>query len=283
MPSSIDILIEEKAVIAHCANGSIRVPYQDIAYVECAQRKIVFFLKNSDTFSTKQVRTSFLGQLERLLQDARFACPHQSFFVNFDFVRQFSNTELKMDGGQIIPISKNRRKLLRARYQQFLMQKSTAPLALQDALSLNVLASFQLPLVALIYNAKKNVFSLWYANDNTAALYGLTLTKMHQKYGADICVSVHPEDEPAFRSFLAQCSSAQPSALCYWLKSTDGYKRVNLLLKAVDQRDPQTLYGMYVPMPEFKEIFDIAHVVSPICDHAALGAAAYAQAKMGEE
>ena len=249
MTRLVEIFIPEKAIMVTCTNGQIRILYSDILYIECIQRKICFFLKSGEKIFTKQMRSSFFTQLEPLFQDARFICPHQSFFVNLEFVQKFFKSELVMDNGQVIPISKKRCKYLAEQYQEFLAKRSAFKISFPDDLAFEVLKNFELCIVIFSYDAESGLVSLWYANHETAHLYGLSLTQIYQQYGTDISASIHPSDVAAFHSFLSKPRHGAENSFSYRLLcGENGYRQVNLLVKTVDKHKSHKIYGIYFPV-----------------------------------
>ena len=241
----IDVFPSEKAVMVNCANSSVRILFSDILYIECAQRKICFVLTSGESIFTKQIRSSFFSQLAPLLQDARFACPHQSFFVNLSYVRKVFTAELVMENGQMIPVSKKRHKQLAAQYQHFAAAADASP---AGDLTAELLKSFHLPLVIFRWHTENDLIGLWYANGPAAELYGLSVAQLYQQYGADITGSVHPDDLACLRLFLANATCGRECVLSYRLRHKDGYRTVQLLVKRREEPSGQKIDGLYFPL-----------------------------------
>lgn len=87
--------------------NTIKVPYRDILYFESRGRKVFLVgTKNNYTFYGN------IKDLEEVLPKF-FIHPNRSYFVNYEFVTCFKFEELIMTDGNIIPISRNKRKEIR--------------------------------------------------------------------------------------------------------------------------------------------------------------------------
>ena len=87
--------------------NTIKVPYRDILYFESRGRKVFLMgTKNNYIFYGN------INSLEEVLPKF-FIHPNRSYFVNYEFVTCFKFEELIMTDGNIIPISRNKRKEIR--------------------------------------------------------------------------------------------------------------------------------------------------------------------------
>ncbi|MBE6031667.1 MAG: LytTR family transcriptional regulator [Clostridiales bacterium] len=68
---------------------------------------------------------SFYGRFSELepYLDSRFCQCHQSYIVNLYQVRELEQESLTLKTGERIPVSKNRKKLVRTHYEKFIQQK----------------------------------------------------------------------------------------------------------------------------------------------------------------
>lgn len=86
----------------------LRLPYSDILYLEVRDRKV--------SVHGRTGTADFYGKLENLektLPPQFFRC-HRSFIVNMDSVMRFDKTDLFLNNGEFIPVSKRK-------YQNFSM------------------------------------------------------------------------------------------------------------------------------------------------------------------
>ena len=87
--------------------NTIKVPYRDILYFESRGREVFLMgTRNNYTFYGN------IKDLEEVLPKF-FIHPNRSYFVNYEFVTCFKFEELIMTDGNIIPISRNKRKEIR--------------------------------------------------------------------------------------------------------------------------------------------------------------------------
>ena len=89
----------------------IRIPYDEIYYIESRNSKCILHGKKEDYIIYKQ-----LDKITEELNDRRFLRCHQSFLVNMDYVR-FADKEFRMVNGATVLI---RQKDLKAIKQSFL-------------------------------------------------------------------------------------------------------------------------------------------------------------------
>jgi DNA-binding LytR/AlgR family response regulator len=88
--------------------GLIRVPYADIAYVECTDHILHFHLTDGRLVRSTTLRVPLRTALGPLLADARFYQPHRSFVINLDAVHLLTETEFCMADGARVPVPKGR-------------------------------------------------------------------------------------------------------------------------------------------------------------------------------
>lgn len=91
----------------------MKVYYKDIVYFESAQRKIILHQREKNDI--------FYGKLNIIENDLRnktllFIRVHQSFLVNYNFIKSFGNKQVQMFNGDIINISEDRQKNSRVHY-----------------------------------------------------------------------------------------------------------------------------------------------------------------------
>ena len=87
--------------------NTVKVPYKDILYFESKGREI-------SLVSCKMKYTFYdnIKNLSKVLPDF-FIYPHRSYLVNYGLIACFKFEELIMSNGDIIPISRNKRKEIR--------------------------------------------------------------------------------------------------------------------------------------------------------------------------
>ena len=87
--------------------NTVKIPYKDILYFESKGREI-------SLVSCKMKYTFYdnIKNLSKVLPDF-FIYPHRSYLVNYGLIACFKFEELIMSNGDIIPISRNKRKEIR--------------------------------------------------------------------------------------------------------------------------------------------------------------------------
>lgn len=98
-----------------------RIPLSQIIYFESNSRAITIHQPkwNAEHFATQQIR--FYGKMNDIEKrvttlNGHFLRVHQSYLVNFDYIRTMSSTKLETLDGRIIQISEDRRREVRARF-----------------------------------------------------------------------------------------------------------------------------------------------------------------------
>jgi DNA-binding LytR/AlgR family response regulator len=103
--------------------GLATVPYSRIASVESASRRLVLHLINGEDIRSVIIRRSFEEQVGELLQDDRFLQVHKSFVVNLNQVKRMDKSEILMERGGKIPISRARAADVKKAYMIFVAGK----------------------------------------------------------------------------------------------------------------------------------------------------------------
>lgn len=85
----------------------IKVPYKDILYFESRGREIILV-----SCKTQYIFYNNIHSLSKILPDF-FIYPHRSYLVNYELITCFKFEELVMSNGDVIPISRNKRKEIR--------------------------------------------------------------------------------------------------------------------------------------------------------------------------
>ena len=99
--------------------GLVRVPYRAIEYVECADHVLYFHLADGSLVASTTLRVPLKTALADLLASPRFYQPHRSYVVNLEHLARITTTDLVMLNGEMIPLSKYRRKSFMEAYAQY--------------------------------------------------------------------------------------------------------------------------------------------------------------------
>jgi DNA-binding LytR/AlgR family response regulator len=97
------IIQKQKKVFSYEYNGKVvNVKSSDICYIESKQRKIIFVEReNSESIYMK------MNAIEEALPE-KFVRVHQSFIVNLDYLKSFSQKGVELITGEKIPVSQKR-------------------------------------------------------------------------------------------------------------------------------------------------------------------------------
>lgn len=98
-----------------------RIPFDQITYFESSGRIINIHQPRWNTETANLRQTCFYGKMNDVEKqvaslNGRFLRVHQSFLVNFDYIKAMSATEIEMLDGRIIQISEDRRKAAKAKF-----------------------------------------------------------------------------------------------------------------------------------------------------------------------
>lgn len=98
-----------------------RIPLCQIICFESKGRLIIIYQPKWNTENSDTRQTCFYGKMNDIEQrvaalNGRFLRVHQSFLVNFDYIRSMFSTEIETLDGRIIQISEDRSKEVRARF-----------------------------------------------------------------------------------------------------------------------------------------------------------------------
>jgi len=94
---------EKRKIAFPCGlNNTVLLRPERICYVEAMKKKQMIHCDAQ----VYEISSSFLKVME-LLSDYGFVQSHKSFFVNSRFIHSIGKTELKLDNGTIIPVSRS--------------------------------------------------------------------------------------------------------------------------------------------------------------------------------
>lgn len=99
-----------------------RIPFNRIICFESNGRVISVHLSEQNAQKHTSLPSRFYGKITEVekqisSKNGRFLRVHQSFLVNFDYIKAISAAEIEMLNGQIIQISEDRRKAVRAKFR----------------------------------------------------------------------------------------------------------------------------------------------------------------------
>ena len=96
-----------------------QIPYDEIIYFEGRGRKVCMHCEEKDYEFYEKI-----SAVSRGLDDTLFCRLHVSFIVNMDKIRELCDTEVVMENGERLPISKAYRQGVREKHLNYMMMKS---------------------------------------------------------------------------------------------------------------------------------------------------------------
>ncbi len=93
----------QPALTISTKQGSIFVPYQDIAYFESVKRILVCHKSNKQKIEYYYK----ISDLHEELKSKDFVLVHRSFLVNMQYILKLTKTDVYLKNGVILPVSRN--------------------------------------------------------------------------------------------------------------------------------------------------------------------------------
>ncbi len=89
-------------IVVDTENGSIHIRVSDIMYAEAFGRNSVLYMRGGQKTDCR----AGIGQLGAELPQPDFVSCHRSYIVNLRYVRSVKKTEITLDGGDTVPVSR---------------------------------------------------------------------------------------------------------------------------------------------------------------------------------
>ena len=105
--------MEPKEILIRSNNQIRAVPADDSYYIESSNRKVILYLKHEKI----EYYDKISGLEEQLKPD--FFCIHKGYLINLKYVQQYHRTEVSMQNGDILPISKYKYQNFVKAYQEY--------------------------------------------------------------------------------------------------------------------------------------------------------------------
>lgn len=105
----------QKAIMEHIGRGIEKVFFDEIVYIETKERKTCVHKKENGYISTRKMR-----DYENKLDKRFFRC-HAAYIVNMDYIGKVNGGELTLTTGDVIYISKGRKKRFMEEVQRYLL------------------------------------------------------------------------------------------------------------------------------------------------------------------
>lgn len=100
--------------------GIHNISLWDLIYAERIERAIAYHMKDGNVLTGLAIRRRFEEEAASILKNPRFIQPHKSYLVNMQYIKDFMASELIMEEGTLIPVSRNRRAEIKKTYLKYL-------------------------------------------------------------------------------------------------------------------------------------------------------------------
>ena len=114
----------QHSVLVRTKEGSVKLAYNNILYIELVGRSLVYHLINGQTVESITLRTSFSDAIQELLQDNRFSLCGASLLVNLHHIVMVKTEEVVFKNNVCLFISKRLAKELRSVWSEFWLNET---------------------------------------------------------------------------------------------------------------------------------------------------------------
>ena len=104
----------KKDIVLSCDDKSIRADPENIRYCEARGKKTEVHIADGNI----HICHTGINELQKILGENFIFC-HRSYLVNLLFIKSISKTEIEIDGGEKIPLSRRLYKEVNARFIEF--------------------------------------------------------------------------------------------------------------------------------------------------------------------
>ncbi len=109
----------EAAIVVKSSEGIVKILLSQLTYVETLDRKVLYYLSSGTTVACA---SGFSVVCEELSNYSEFVQTHRCYMVNMRYIRKITNTEIILQSGASLPISRKRVAELKERYLAFQME-----------------------------------------------------------------------------------------------------------------------------------------------------------------
>lgn len=111
---------KEHLFLVKTREGTLSVSYSRIEYIENYSRTLNVYLNDGENIRSIFIRKSFDEEIREIAGDKSFLQVHKSFLINMKYVKKLEQSEIVMESGKRIPVSKTRATDVKRTYLQFL-------------------------------------------------------------------------------------------------------------------------------------------------------------------
>ncbi len=104
-------------------DGLFSIPYSQIEVIENVSRKLEIQLKSGEILKSIFIRKSFEEEICDLVKNENFLLVHKSYLVNLNYIKKLERSEVIMESGKRIPVSKAKTVDVKREYLLFVAEK----------------------------------------------------------------------------------------------------------------------------------------------------------------
>lgn len=110
---------QREMIILHTQIGFCRIAVEDVDYLEAQNKHVVAYLSNGTSILLSE---NFSGCEQLFTLEKGFCKSHRSYLVNLSHVKEFTKTEIFMNTGAAVPISRNCYQVFKETYFSYMFQ-----------------------------------------------------------------------------------------------------------------------------------------------------------------
>lgn len=110
---------QKEMVVLHTQIGFCRIAVEDVDYLEAQNKHVAVYLSNGTSILLSE---NFSGCERRFSLEKGFCKSHRSYLVNLSHVKEFNKTQILMNTGAVIPISRNCYQVFKETYFSYMFQ-----------------------------------------------------------------------------------------------------------------------------------------------------------------
>lgn len=100
--------------------GIYNISLWDLVYAERIDRSIAYHMRDGNVITGVGIRGKFEEEVASIIENPGFIQPHKSYLVNMQYIQDFMVSEIIMEDGTLIPVSRNRRAGIKKSYLKYL-------------------------------------------------------------------------------------------------------------------------------------------------------------------
>lgn len=113
----------DAAFLVKTRDGLVSVFYSQIEVIENASRRLEVHMRSGEVIRSIVIRRSFDEEIEEIVTDRNFLLVHKSYLINLNYVKKLDRSDVVMESGKKIPISKARAVDVKREYLLFVAEK----------------------------------------------------------------------------------------------------------------------------------------------------------------